>query len=148
MAAHITWNDYYTVGDALLDAEHKQIIGIINELYDAMERGNDRKVLKRLLDHLARYGATHFRHEEQVMHQCGYPELPKHRTVHARLRCNTASLRDNLDLVAGRDLLRFLKDWWLGHIQDEDKKYSPYVSADRPATVAEENEAILAGPST
>ena len=24
-------------------------------------------------------------------------------------------------------MLRFLKDWWVGHIQGVDKKYTPYL---------------------
>jgi hemerythrin len=31
--------------------------------------------------------------------------------------------------VTARDVLVFLKDWWLGHIQGEDKKYAPYLQA-------------------
>jgi hemerythrin len=43
------------------------------------------------------------------------------------MRQKTLDLHDNTDLVTGHDLLAFLKDWWLGHIQSEDKKYAPYV---------------------
>ena len=32
-------------------------------------------------------------------------------------------------LVTGRDLLSFLKEWWINHIQAEDKCYVPYLSA-------------------
>jgi hemerythrin len=28
-------------------------------------------------------------------------------------------------LIASQDLLFFLKQWWLNHIQGEDKKYAP-----------------------
>jgi hemerythrin-like metal-binding protein len=128
MPACIAWKDFYSVGDRSLDAEHKQIIGVINDLYDAMHQGRDHTLVKPLLDRLVQYTAVHFRHEEQVMRQCEYPELPQHRAHHDRLRRNTAGLRDNVDLVTGRDMLRFLKDWWLGHIQGEDKKYAPYVA--------------------
>ncbi len=135
MPAFIAWKDFYSVGDPSLDAQHKQIIGIINDLYDAMQRGRDHKVLKPLLDWLVHYTVEHFRHEEQVMRECDYPRLREHGAHHERIRRNTAGLRDNVDLVTARDMLRFLKDWWLGHIQGEDKKYAPYVSANRTATI-------------
>jgi hemerythrin len=39
------------------------------------------------------------------------------------------ALSQNLNLVTARDMLVLLKDWWLEHIQGEDKKYSPYLGA-------------------
>ena len=134
MVVCIIWKDFYSVGDGSLDADHRQIIGVINELYDAMQEGQDHKVLTPLLERLVQYTVAHFRHEEQVMREYEYPDLPQHRALHDRLRRNTIGMRDNVDLVTGRDMLRYLKDWWLGHIQGEDKKYSPYVSAKRPVT--------------
>jgi hemerythrin len=31
--------------------------------------------------------------------------------------------------MTGRDLLVFLKEWWCNHIQEQDKKYAPYMSS-------------------
>jgi len=112
-----------------LDAQHKQIIAIINELYTAIERGEDRAKLAGLLDRLCQYTVVHFRHEEQVMQQHGYPDLAQHKALHEQLRHQTADLRTHVSLVTGRDLLRFLKEWWLEHIQSQDKKYAPYLGA-------------------
>ena len=127
MPAFIAWKDFYSVGDRSLDSQHKHIIGCINDLYDAMQQGKDAKVLKPLLVWLVQYTVEHFHHEEHVMRRCDYPGLREHLALHDQLRRKTAALRDNLDLVTGRDMLRFLKDWWLEHIQGEDKKYSPYL---------------------
>ena len=44
------------------------------------------------------------------------------------LACDsTVGLRTHLELVTASDVLMFLKDWWLTHIQEEDKAYSPYM---------------------
>ena len=48
--------------------------------------------------------------------------------MHDKMRQRTIGLRDNAGLVTGRDLLVFLKEWWCNHIQEQDKKYAPYVS--------------------
>jgi hypothetical protein len=45
-------------------------------------------------------------------------------------------LRDNANLMTGRDLLIFLKEWWANHIQDQDKKYAPYLNAFGVTTIA------------
>jgi len=124
---HITWKDYYSVGHPRLDTEHKQIIGVINALYDAMQQGPGRQAIKPLLDRLCQYTVSHFKDEEQVMRERNYPELAQHRALHEAIRRKTFDLREHADLVTGRDLLRYLKEWWLGHIQSEDKKYEPYM---------------------
>ena len=129
MSAHVAWKDYYSVGDASLDGQHKQIIGVINELYDATQSANDQQVIKLLLDRLASYTMDHFNREEAVMREHEYPNLAEHKALHDNLRQRTLDLRDHADLVTQRDLLHFLKQWWVCHIQDCDKKYAPYLTA-------------------
>lgn len=123
----ITWKPFYSVGEPSLDSDHKHIIGILNELIEAVDRGSDQRIVKSVLDRLVQYTITHFKHEEEVMQEHGYPDLPQHKALHDRIRKRTIGLREHLTLVTGRDMLFFLKDWWLGHIQSEDKKYSPYL---------------------
>ena len=127
MIPYVTWKDFYSVGDPSLDAQHKQIIGVINELYEAMQQGKDRAVLKPITDRLLQYTLAHFEHEEQIMQEHEYPDFTQHTALHDKIRQKTIDLREHVSLVTGHDLLRFLKDWWVGHIQGCDKKYSPYL---------------------
>jgi hemerythrin len=127
MAAYITWKNFYTVNDPSLDAEHKQIIDSINELYVSMNGPTDSAAKKRVLKRLVQYTQTHFDHEEKVMNEVGYPDVVAHKTLHDDMRRRTIGLRTHLTVVTARDVLIFLKDWWLDHIQGEDKKYAVYV---------------------
>jgi hemerythrin len=129
MNTYVTWKDFYSVGEHSLDAQHRQILSILNDLYGAMDAGREYDEIKRLLDSLLRYTMTHFAHEEYVMRACGYPDFDNHKAEHDQMRRRTAGLRTNVNLVTGRDLLSFLKDWWCNHIQSEDQCYVPYVSA-------------------
>ena len=131
MIPYVTWKDFYSVGDPSIDAQHKQILGTINELYEAMQIGKDRAVLKPLLDRLLQYTHAHFEHEEQVMQEHAYPDFAQHKALHDKIRKKTTDLREHAYLVTGQDLLRFLKEWWVGHIQGQDKNYSPYLEAIR-----------------
>jgi hemerythrin-like metal-binding protein len=70
---------------------------------------------------------THFKYEEQRLRDHEYPGLAVHQLLHDKLRQRTIDLRDNANLMTGKDLLRYLKEWWCDHIQGEDKKYAPYV---------------------
>jgi len=129
MGSYITWKDYYSVGDESLDTQHKQIIGIINELYEAMQQGVDRKAVVSLLDQLVQYTINHFRQEEECLLAHQYPDFAQHKALHDKMRQETLAWRENASLVTGRDLLVFLKEWWCNHIQQQDKQYSPYLKA-------------------
>ena len=125
----IAWKDFYSVGDPSLDAQHQQLIGIINELYDAMEKKSTQQVIKPILDRLVKYTFEHFKREEEAMEAVEYPDLIPHKAKHDKIRQKTLDLKDNADFVTGQNLLAFLKEWWVGHIQSEDKKYAPYLEA-------------------
>ena len=129
MAPYITWKNYYSVGEPSIDAEHRQIIEFINEMYAAVRGKADHGAVKRLLDQLWRYTIDHFAHEEQMMLAHGYPGLAEHKAMHEKMRQRTAAWRENATLITGRDMLVFLKDWWSNHIQQQDKEYTPYLNA-------------------
>jgi hemerythrin len=73
--AAITWKEFYSVGDPSLDAQHQQIIGVINELYEAMEKKSTQQVIKPILDCLVNYTFEHFKREEETMEAVEYPDL-------------------------------------------------------------------------
>jgi hemerythrin-like metal-binding protein len=129
MAAYVPWKPFYSVGDPVLDAEHKEILGILDDLYAAMERAPNHPASTAVWKRLVQYTNSHFKHEERVMQEHEYPGLSEHVAQHARLRQRTADLQMHSDLVTSRDLLRFVKEWWLEHIQGEDRKYAPYLTA-------------------
>ena len=125
---YIAWKNYYSVGDPSLDAQHRQVIGLLNELYAAMQRGVDHQSVKPLLDQLVQYTVNHFQAEEKILLAHQYPDFAQHKARHDKMRQRTIALRDNAGLVTGHDLLVFLKEWWCGHIQEQDEKYEPYVA--------------------
>jgi hemerythrin-like metal-binding protein len=127
MGSYVTWKDHYSVGDEALDAQHQQILAIINELYDTIQQEVDHTVVAPLLDRLVQYTINHFRQEEECMRAHQYPDFAQHKALHDKMRQETLAWRDNANLVTGRDLLVFLKQWWCNHIQAQDKKYAPYL---------------------
>lgn len=127
MAAYITWKSYYTVNDPELDAEHKQIIECINELYTALQDPSQGVVTKKVLDTLVQYTQAHFGNEEKRLKEVEFPNFAAHKALHDDMRQRTLGLRSHLTLVTARDVLVFLKDWWLDHIQGEDKQYATYM---------------------
>ncbi len=125
MTPWITWKSYYSVGEPSLDNQHKKILALVSEVYEAVERRDDDAAVRRVLKELSRYALTHFRYEEQLMRDCGYPHVAEHSALHEEFRQRARAWEAEANLLTARDLLLFLKQWWVGHIQSEDKKYMP-----------------------
>ena len=60
------WNDSYSVKVAELDNQHKKLIGLINQLYDAMKEGKGKDVLEVIFTELIEYTKNHFSAEENT----------------------------------------------------------------------------------
>ena len=131
----VEWKPFYSVGDASLDAEHQRLLGLIDDLCTAVMAGHGQDRVREILDRLSDYTMTHFDHEERVMLSCGYPNIEAHMTMHDEMRRRTRGFRAEPDLVVERDLLQFLKEWWVRHIQNQDKGYAPYLHALNPRPI-------------
>jgi hemerythrin len=129
MERYVEWKPFYSVGDASIDDEHKRLLGMIDEMYQATQLGNDQMRFYGVLEELADYTVVHFDHEERLMRQCGYPDFDAHKTMHEEMRRRALEFRANANSVVARDLLQFLKIWWVRHIQNQDKGYAPYLEA-------------------
>jgi hemerythrin-like metal-binding protein len=129
MAVFLAWKENYSVGDETIDAQHKQIIDYINEMHAAAQRNVAHTAIRPLLDRMVQYTIQHFKYEEDLLQLHGYPDFIRHKALHDKMRQRTIAFRDNVLALTGSDVLSYLKEWWSCHIQDEDKKYSPYLVA-------------------
>ena len=50
--ALMTWTDKLSVGVAVLDDDHRKLVAMVNELYDAMQAGHGKDSLGRILSGL------------------------------------------------------------------------------------------------
>ena len=50
--AFFEWDDNYSVGVAEIDQQHQRLIGLINELHEAMTQGSSRNALVSAIDEL------------------------------------------------------------------------------------------------
>jgi hemerythrin-like metal-binding protein len=130
--AFIDWNPRFSVGSLVLDQQHKALIALINQLHAAMLKGALKEDMQHVFSELVYYTESHFKSEEGLMRQAGYPGLAAHHAQHVEF---VAKARDlHAQLRAGRftvsmDLLRFLKSWLGEHILGADQQYAPYLAA-------------------
>jgi len=127
MAAYIPWRDCYSVGDRLLDAQHREIFDMIDRLYLPMQGATPGLAAERILDRLIRSTQAHFDHEEARQKEIAFVQVEAHRALHHGMIQRMLYLRARLTSLPAGDILEFLRDWWLLHLQCEDRKYVMYL---------------------
>ncbi|MDX9703287.1 MAG: bacteriohemerythrin [Candidatus Auribacterota bacterium] len=129
--ALIEWNQSYSVNVCEIDEQHKKLIALLNELYDAMKAGKSKDVLTKTLKGLIDYTVYHFGAEEKYMHKFNYPGYLSHKGEHEKLVRKVVDFQKEFEkgnASISIDLMNFLKDWVSGHIQGTDKKYSSFFN--------------------
>lgn len=127
----LKWKPEYELGIEDLDAEHRQLVNIINEAAAAIEMKKE-SLLEPILNQLFEYARVHFSHEEARMAEVGFPDLETHSAEHREFFQQVSDLYSRFlagsPEVAG-ELTAFLRVWLVNHIQGEDRTYVPYLLA-------------------
>ncbi len=128
----LEWSDALSVGIEEIDAQHKVLIDLLNELHTAVLDHHGSAECRVVLDRLAEYTRVHFAVEESLMRIFAYPDYEAHRHEHEMLTAQVVELQKKLD--SGKtaitfELLHFLRGWLAGHILQSDKHYGPYFIA-------------------
>jgi hemerythrin-like metal-binding protein len=125
----IRWDSSFSVGIPAIDTQHKKLIGMINSMAEAHEARVDSEVVSDVLNEMTRYAAEHFKSEEELMRQHGFPYLDAHKNKHVSFRRSAAQFC--VDATAHKtsvpeDVLSFLKDWLVDHILYCDQRYAEF----------------------
>ncbi len=127
------WDDSLSVGVQQIDAEHRRLISLINELSNAVRANHGKELLGRTLDALIEYTVTNFGHEETEMAHSGYPLTKAHSAEHQAFRHKVleiqAQYRAGRHAVVSLDLVSFLRDWLVKHIQGSDQNLGAWLKA-------------------
>ena len=122
----IKWEDKYSVNVSIIDEQHKKLIDIINKAITAKQHNNP-EALSEILYDMTIYAQEHFKTEEAYMKEFEYPEYQSHKNEHTDF-CIKALVYGNRetkgDYQITDDILEYLQQWLVGHIQITDKKYT------------------------
>ena len=129
--AYIDWSEGLSVGYEEVDGDHKKLVGMVNNIHDALNQGSDQDALADLLEELLSYTTWHFRHEERLMQDCAYSGLFDHKKKHEDLTKQATELYEKF--LGGDDsvpamLMPFLKDWLTNHITETDKDMGLFLA--------------------
>lgn len=125
----IEWSDDWRTGVDWIDAQHREQVRRLGELFDGIASGSA-NVLG-LLDQLIEGVTLHFKDEEAEMLRARYPDFDDHRREHIDLAAQIMETRQRL-ITRGSDtttfeLLDFLEMWLIGHIRDRDQPFGRYL---------------------
>lgn len=126
----LEWTEELSVQVPEMDRQHQDLIGVINELHDVMSDGKSLREKSTAISRLLKMAEWHFVNEEAMMYRISYPQLQAHRTAHRRLIARVLEYKsdfDHPDSATGPELLLFVKNWLIAHIQEADRDYAQYV---------------------
>lgn len=152
------WREQWCVGIDALDRDRRALVAILNhmalrfgespdgapppgaaDLAMARRHADAPSALCYWLDALRTRTRDHFAREESLMRATHYPELAEHAGEHALMLAEyTALMRD---IVArGDEQLRLadleaLKQWFMGHVLDMDKRLGRYLRGNGISTL-------------
>lgn len=122
----IAWSEDLSVGHQKLDAQHKRLINIINELGSVDADGETLlAALKRLLE----YAAHHFRDEEEYIIRAAPHLIEHHFGMHScfieKMHDFSQQFLDGDNSTLRQEVYSYLCGWLIEHIRDEDSQYKP-----------------------
>ncbi|MGE5412225.1 MAG: bacteriohemerythrin [Clostridiales bacterium] len=121
---YITWTSNYNIGISEIDAQHKRLIEIIDEIYESVNSGKEKEVTHRIINELIDYYITHFSVEERIMSEHGYVSYISHTKEHNDFKIVIEGYRKEIEsgqLVVSMEMVKYLKEWFIKHILVSDK---------------------------
>lgn len=121
----LQWKDEFKVGIAEVDHEHRELIGLINELHGYIQASRD---LDEILDTLGEIYAqisAHFALEEKMMRKTRYPAYAEHKEDHETLLDDLRDIMDDVEDDGVLDETQLgidLNRWFSDHFRTHDAK--------------------------
>ena len=132
--ALIEWREEFRVGVPEVDHEHKELIGIINDLNAAAQSTRDPEAIVDFLGEIYARIAAHFALEEKVMRERHYDQYAEHKANHEELLDGIRDIMDAFETGAyGEDyqnsLGEHLRAWFTEHFKTHDARLHQHIGA-------------------
>jgi hemerythrin len=126
---YIVWQNQHSVGVPILDEQHHAIIATINSLYYFIQEGWGLSALKPTLSIIVRYSKFHAKTEEGMLTKSGYPAVIHQIEKQENFELNVQKAFDEAILHQDPNiLLKFLRKWWVDHLETDHIEYAPYLA--------------------
>jgi len=122
----VEWKDEFAVGVASVDHEHRQLIGLINDLHAGLAGKPTKDAIAGMLGEIHARIAAHFALEERVMRERRYDQYEDHKADHERLLDEIRGIMDRHEADAYFNyetaLASELGDWFGIHFRTKDAR--------------------------
>lgn len=122
----IPWKEEYCLGIDSIDAQHQELIGIINTLAEKISHGIAKHDVDSAIADMERYVETHFSFEEKFFTACLYKKTAEHIAEHHLFLEKAREFRSRAltgDISLSIEMLGYLEEWFLHHVLVIDKQY-------------------------
>ena len=119
------WKPEYSVGVESMDDEHREMIDLINDIYDKLGSSPDTDQVEQFLGDIFSTISMHFAMEERLLSKINYSEYQAHKHDHEELLDQIRDLMDDFaaDTSSGAvKLEQSLSDWFAGHFSTFDAR--------------------------
>ncbi|MFA6280819.1 MAG: bacteriohemerythrin [Bdellovibrionales bacterium] len=129
--AFLDWSDSLSVHYRLIDADHKKLVELINNLHGLGESAGTPSAVGAAVKQLTDFFKTHFVHEETLMRKTAYPQIIPHKIEHDRLMKQLEDFGTRLEagqVGLSQDTVVFLRTWLCGHILEVDSHLGAWLA--------------------
>lgn len=123
----IDWTRDLEIGIAVIDADHKVLVSLLNQVFETVGDREEKATLGSVLNSLVEYTEYHFAREERLQEVAGYAGLEGHKDRHHALTQQVIDIRTRFEQdpesVHGEEVLSFLRSWLIEHIKGHDMAY-------------------------
>ncbi|HHY72122.1 MAG TPA: diguanylate cyclase [Bacillus bacterium] len=126
----IEWKKEWESGNPEIDVEHRELVEKANTLiYLSLSNIEKEKIIHQV-DIILNDIINHFRDEEQILLEIGYPDYEKHAEIHTTLLDKVFQFKkafQNGELKLTEFFSFIINDIIVGHVQYSDAEYFPYT---------------------
>ena len=148
----LVWNDNFVVGLKQIDDQHKELVSVTNELYEACTTGTKEaaasfaNTIRLMVNHTKEV----FTYEEELFELSAYPDKAFHKARHREFM--KIILEHQQKFQSGvryvpNSLVRSLMEWISSHVAVDDKKFGIYYAEkiDEMQITAQQAQKLLKG---
>jgi hemerythrin-like metal-binding protein len=125
--ALIDWEKHFETGFPSVDHEHREMIGLLNELHGELGDGAQADTVADFLGEVFARISAHFALEETLMRTMRYDQYREHKQDHERLLDDIRDIMDEHEAGAYGDaagvLAGRLKSWFETHFRTHDARF-------------------------
>ena len=119
------WEKRYSVGIEAVDHEHRELVDLINRLYEEARSKGSKVAVLGFFGDLFKSISAHFALEERIMRERGYDQLLQHKDDHERLLDEIRDIMEDYevtDLLDEQLLSQRLDAWFSRHFETHDAR--------------------------